>query len=813
MANTKTTQLPELTVIQNEDWIYVIDKSDLTDGLEGTSKKISKFNLSLNGVQFIANTEIASYPTGDVYTLVTEAKTYTDWGGIVVGANKIAILMRIDGVFSSSQNTLVLTDYVLKTDVVNTLVSTETEKPLSAAQGKALNEKNIKIEPWTAKSYLSGDQVNYIGKDWVSNAATVAGDVPGTSTKWVERLSADQSKADLEAGKNKYNVATSESGYFIDAAGVQISNASYVTSKFIPVIALSQYTSNLSIRFVNYYDVNKTFVIGGPSVASTTFTPPLGVAYVKISINTTISNPNLLQLEIGSVPSTKEDFKYIVKPDQLELREYVKKENLETELIGKVPLLTSGTNFFNKVSATIGSFIDATGAILPNATYDYSDYIPVIALSQYTSNFNMRFVSYYDASKVFVAGGPTAFTTTFTPPIGVAFVRVTFFHVNINNFMLIKGTTLPPVYLAYKEKVVSNESLEIYSSKIIKDVPADTFKLFLPKEVCIAVGRTIELYHNEIAWCGNINDYHFLWSGVGKSMKRKWSCTGVTIGTNVLTLKVYDKNNILIATKTTNVRVVSATISSPFTIAAIADSLGNQKPWNAEVRTLSSNTISFVGTRNSGTSEGRSGATSSYYLGNNSYTFDALGIAGIDGRTQDLNPFFNPVLGDVDFAYYKSNYAQNPDKLIIWLGTNGIAVDPTSNATNIKTFIDKIRATGGATIPIFVVHTLFRGNQDGIGKQLGVDGYVVNSTYKLEEDLKVFNLQEKLLSDLTGYSNLYLVPVSTCHDSEFNFGAVSTPVNPRASQVEFLPVEATHPQTQGYMQIADIIFSSLAANQ
>jgi hypothetical protein len=45
MANTKTTQLPELTVIQNEDWIYVIDKSDLTDGLEGTSKKISKFNL------------------------------------------------------------------------------------------------------------------------------------------------------------------------------------------------------------------------------------------------------------------------------------------------------------------------------------------------------------------------------------------------------------------------------------------------------------------------------------------------------------------------------------------------------------------------------------------------------------------------------------------------------------------------------------------------------------------------------------------------------------------------------------------------
>lgn len=179
-----------------------------------------------------------------------------------------------------------------------------------------------------------------------------------------------------------------------------------------------------------------------------------------------------------------------------------------------------------------------------------------------------------------------------------------------------------------------------------------------------------------------------------------------------------------------------------------------------------------------------------------------------------MNPFWSPVTSDVNYQYYKDNYSTpNPDKLIIWLGTNGIEVDPTANANYIKTFIDKIRATGGATIPIFVVHTLFRGNQDGIGKQEGTDGYVVNTAYKLEEDLKVFNLQEKLLEDLNSYSNVYLVPVSTCHDSEFNFGNVSTPVNPRASQVEFLPNEATHPQTQGYMQIADIIFSSLAANQ
>ena len=440
-----------------------------------------------------------------------------------------------------------------------------------------------------------------------------------------------------------------------------------------------------------------------------------------------------------------------------------------------------------------------------------SDFIAVTPGVQYYSNNSFRFYTYFNASKVYLPGGGQN-SSTFTPPVNAAYVRVSVYHVSLDLYMLSASTSAPTIFIPYK-KVVSPSNIEIKASQIIQDVNYDTFKLFLPKEVCVAVGRTIELYHNQVAWCGNINDYHFVWSGVGKSMKRKWTLTGTTIGTNVLTLKVYNKNNVLIATKTTLVRVVSATITTNFTIAAIGDSLSNQKPWGAEITSLSTNKISFVGTRASGTSEGRSGATSAYYLGNNSYTFDSLGVAGNDGRTQNLNPFFNPTLGDVDFAYYKSNYNQNPSKLLIWLGTNGISVDPNTNATNIKTFIDKIRLTGGSAIPIFVVHTLFRGNQDGIGKQLGVDGYVVNTTYKLEEDLKVFNLQEKMLADLTGYANVYLVPVSTCHDSEFNFGAVSTPVNPRASQVEFLPVEATHPQTQGYLQIADVIFSSLAANQ
>lgn len=92
------------------------------------------------------------------------------------------------------------------------------------------------------------------------------------------------------------------------------------------------------------------------------------------------------------------------------------------------------------------------------------------------------------------------------------------------------------------------------------------------------------------------------------------------------------------------------------------------------------------------------------------------------------------------------------------------------------------------------------------------DRYSVSATYKLVEDLKVFNLQVALTESLKEYPNLYFVPVSVTHDSEYNFGAVETPVNPHAVQTELMPTEATHPQNQGYEQFADIMYSTFCAH-
>lgn len=768
-------------------YIEIKDTSAVWGAITGTvtnqTDLINWINLNVVAATFLGTIIPTDMPTGSgsAYWLATQAGTYTNFGGVVVNANSFAIISRSDsGAFSISQTELDITSKVNVSDVINTLTSTSTVNPLSGLQGKVLNEKIL-------------SNTNILNK-----------------------------KVDLVPVKNLFDKSKATIGSYTNNIGGVVTNASYDYSDFIPVVAGTQYVSTSFIRFSCYYDFNYAVVAGGISADIKTFTPPINAVYTKISYYH--NNIDIFQLEIGSVSTSYEAYKLTANPNQLTLSDYAKKADIPSYVADKVSLVPS-SNFFNKNSGLVelGYYVSAgTGGHNASASYAATGKMKIPdGATQITMTYKHQ-IAFFNSSGVYISGSLSTDTNkTQSVPVGAVYVDCTVLYAGIDLFMISVGTSTPINYMAYKP-IISPNNLEIYASQIINDgtfLAADTFKLFLPKEVCVAVGRTIELYNSQVSWCGNINDYHFLWSGIGKSMKRKWSLTGTTIGTNNLTLKVYNKNNVLIATKTTTVKVVSATISAPFSVCPIGDSLTNAKAWQPELISLSGGSISLKGTRGSiisgvqRTHEGRSGATSAYYLGNNSYTFDSNGTVGNDGRTQDSNPFWNPATSDVDFAYYKSNYNQNPDKLLIWLGTNGIAVDATTNATNIKTFIDKVRLTGGSTIPVFVVHTLFRGNQDGIGVQTGSDGYVANSTYKLEEDLKVFNLQEKILADLSAYSNLYLIPVSTCHDSEFNFGAVSTPVNPRASQVEYLPSEATHPQNQGYMQIADIIFSSLAANQ
>ena len=492
--------------------------------------------------------------------------------------------------------------------------------------------------------------------------------------------------------------------------------------------------------------------------------------------------------------------------------------------------ISSSLNIFDINSITREIFV-YEGQESPNSVYFATGYMKCkggnilhvqfktpqgvrVDLSEFTSLADIRYMEAYDENKVYISGSNVANQRIYTVPNGASYVRFTFylgFLSNASDIMIFPSadTSIVP-YKAYDEKNVSVKK---------SCLPVSEVKAFLPSEICVAAGRTIEIYNSQV--CPDAGSYHFKWKcQIGKALQRKFSITGLSghVGTYALELEIYDSDYIMRWNGSSVLKIVPA-LSSEYKVVPIGDSLTNIKRWMPEVMNLSEGKISFVGTRtfnlkdseetvHTGFHEGRSGWTAARY--------NQPGDVSPDEETYKYaNPFYNPSSSRFDWNYYVTNSLAgvSPDGVQLFLGTNGIALDPTENANAIKELVDYIRQDA-PNIHIYVVYIPYRSNQNGIGAQTASDGFTALNpgAYKYEEDMKVFNLMVRLNSLLKDYQNLFFVPLSLCHDSENNYGTVETPVNPRSSQTELFPVESVHPQSAGYFQFADIIFSTYSAH-
>lgn len=414
----------------------------------------------------------------------------------------------------------------------------------------------------------------------------------------------------------------------------------------------------------------------------------------------------------------------------------------------------------------------------------------------------MNSISGFDENGNFVSGSQQRSVTTYTVPDGVVSIRISFIAAHLqdkfsDNAIIIQDDATVIPYEPYGVTFMPTLKPEM--------LPPDPKLLaFLPDEICVAVGRTIEIYNSQV--CPLADKYHFRWvCNVGKALKRKFSITGTDglVGNYDLTLEIYDDAEKVVYSKTSTLRIV-AQLSADVSICTIGDSLTNNKYWLNEVQTLSENKVSFVGTRGTVDGrkhEGRSGFTSGQYLKATSYTYENEGV----------HPFWDG--SAFNWGYYKTNTGINPSAVQLFLGTNDLfgSVTAETLAENIKTMVDSIREND-ANIPLFVVMTILPGDQNGIGVQQSNDGFASQKgKFKFGLDCKFVKAMQMLHDTLKGYANLYFVPLAECHDSEYNFGAVETPVNPRASQKELMPTEGVHPKQQGYEQIADIMYSVICA--
>lgn len=428
--------------------------------------------------------------------------------------------------------------------------------------------------------------------------------------------------------------------------------------------------------------------------------------------------------------------------------------------------------------------------------------IPLIPNATYTMNHDVQ-VPFFDGNGNYVsgiAGAGVIRSKTFTVPSNVRAMKANILKEGQDTFQIELGF-ISTEYESPQNWKIKTEHLPTSQGTGI----VDEFDLYLPPVLYVTPGMTIELYNNQVCWTGNIENYHFKWSGqIGSAYARKWSlkATNAMKGTHDIELIVYDINLKEVAKAKMKVIVGAYTFSGTKTILNIGDSLSNttstDKPWYGKVRQLTSK-IKYVGTRglkDGEMHEGRSGFSAAGYLSEKAYPFEGEGV----------HPFWNPTTKKFDYQYYIDKTGIDADGVQIFLGTNGIALDPTNNAHSIKKIVDsitKIRPNN----PIFLVHTIYRSNQDGIAKQTSNDGYAASSgVMKLEEDKKIFNLMKRLYDLLKGYNNVVFVPLAHCHDSENNFGSVAEKVNPRSDIMSNVPKESIHPQYEGYIQFADVFF-------
>ena len=705
------------------------------------------------------------------------------------------------------------------------------------------------------------------------------------------------------------------SGYIL-GIGISSNDSYKCIADYIQVKSGKKYRFSSSLRdnLCYLYDQNKSSlgtITNSGALSNGILTIPEGCYYLRVtahvnsSENAFIINDENWNETINGIP---EYGKYIAKEsiDLSHLSIPVSDGSVTPE---KCTFFGTGTNLFNPNDPDLaeGKYLN-TSTGLPtntNPSYNTSGYIPIreeqvgqyMVVSNNDSKITPRFYVFCNSEKEVIESGNNQQCGII--PENAAYFRfsypVTFEKIQCE----INETGTPTTYSPYKF-AISNDYLP-------DDAGGDSLEILLPEEICVAVGRTIEIYNKQVALCGNADNFHFVYKAtnlagqsIGKMYSDKFSIPATSdsqAGDYTLTLEVLDNNLNTKATANSIIRIVKQPVSVPVqNLMAVGDSLCN-KSWLPEIRKLANDMvgeqkITWVGTLNAYAginntypdyeeyckNEGRSGWTAGYYISDGAkFTQIILNVTGVaeaparkkqyhipakeggnmtyeveevlnenglsyedNGGTISKismnqvvnswatpagqatggtitaietsqagdntinytswsaaagNPFWNPTGGDgsgaVDFNwYFTQNSVPIPAFMVTMLGMNG------HNADDVYEFIRLYREQV-PTSKVIAVIPHFTGDLN----------------YDLVKKRTIFEFNVKICEKLKGMSGVYIAPVFLTHDSDHNFYLNKENINPRNDIMEiFVISDVTHPQDAGYMQYADIVFSTWLAH-
>ena len=222
------------------------------------------------------------------------------------------------------------------------------------------------------------------------------------------------------------------------------SGSVYITSEYIKVAAGDGIRSNLSMRFIGFYDVNRKYL--SSMTATTSVTVPESAEYIRVT--TLLSNKDAMFIAKAAALPPAEGFVHVMRkslPDGFPVRipgDIVNADELDINFVSH-GLMALGKNLFNKESVQSGYINESGSVITPDSRYVYSDYIPLDYNTAYALIVGARFIAYYNASKAFIRADASSVQalTSFVTDSTIAYARITFGSDRYNDAQVERGAT------------------------------------------------------------------------------------------------------------------------------------------------------------------------------------------------------------------------------------------------------------------------------------------------------------------------------------------------------------------------------------
>ena len=182
------------------------------------------------------------------------------------------------------------------------------------------------------------------------------------------------------------------------------------------------------------------------------------------------------------------------------------------------------------------------------------------------------------------------------------------------------------------------------------------------------------------------------------------------------------------------------------------------------------------------------------------------------------NPFWNAAKDQLDIKSYVQTYCNGALDvmyfLLSWNGQTPFRTDFSSSSciNDAKTLFDHIHSVyPQAKIKLMGIQ--LPSLNGGMGANYGAAGTSYSDTYGMVVTALNMNQAYHDFANESGYSDFVeFVNVSSQFDSENNMPESDVAVNSRSSKTEKRGTNGVHPSTEGYLQIADVVFRNFVAN-